>query len=232
MPWFSPSIESVKRRIRRAWISGDTEGMERIAANYAHRRPDEPQAWFLWGNLLFKRGDFQAAEGVLREGIALHPSSDPDLGWLLARAVGGQNRADEAKEILEQQAKLFPNSRLPYLGLLEVAIEAADWAVATRLADETAARTRSGDNSGKYELAVQLLQMPGRRAEAISMLREVVEVAAEPGPSLLLLGAVLESDADPDAGRYLDRARKAWIVPGGFDSALESTRAYVERFMR
>jgi hypothetical protein len=46
-----------------------------------------PRAWVIWGNVRFRRDDYAGVEEVLRRGLTLHPSADPDLGWLLARAV-------------------------------------------------------------------------------------------------------------------------------------------------
>jgi tetratricopeptide (TPR) repeat protein len=227
MPWFSPSVETVRRRIRKAWSRGDAEGQERIAAAYARRRPDEPLAWVLWGNVRFKQRDFPGAERVLREGLALHPSADPDLGWLLARVVSAQRRPEEAKDILEEQARLFPRSRLPHLGLLELAIEASDWEEATRLAEETDARTPENSYAGKHELAYQLMQIPGRSDDAIALLRQIVEIVTEPGPPTLLLGLLLERKGDPESQRFIDLARRAWRAPTPDDRALEEMRTYV-----
>src|SRR6266508_6120888 len=112
MPWFSPSVESVERRIASAWRRGDTEAQDRIAANFARRRPDEPRAWAIWANARLKARDNAGAEAVLRDGLKLHPSADPDLGWLLAKALAGQGREDEARRILLEQTHRFPDSRL------------------------------------------------------------------------------------------------------------------------
>jgi tetratricopeptide (TPR) repeat protein len=192
---FPPSIETVERRIAKAWRHGDTNAEEQVAASYARKRPDDSRAWVIWGNVRFRRDDYAGAEEVLKRGLALHPSATPDLGWLLARAVGAQGRSADAKEILEAQVTTFPDSRVPYLGLLELA-DSGHWDEANHLADETQARTSSGDFAGKYKFAFELVKIPGRRDDAISLLREVVEaIPWQPDP-LLILGTVLERAGD------------------------------------
>jgi tetratricopeptide (TPR) repeat protein len=233
MPWFAPSAETVERRIAKSWRHGDTAAQERIAASYARKRPDEPRAWLIWGNVRFRRDDYAGAEEVLRRGLTLHPSADPDLGWLLARAVGAQERSVEAKEILEGQVTTFPVSRLPYLGLLELAVNSSEWGRANRLADETQARTSSGDFAGMYELAFELVKIPGRREQAISVFREVVlGNPREPDP-LLILGTVLEKAGEPEAGKFIDLARREWKAPtpDPFDVVLARRRSWVAKFV-
>lgn len=231
MPWFAPSTETVERRIARAWRLGDTEAQERIAASYARKRPDEPRAWVIWGFVRFRRDDYAGAEEVLKRGLDLHPSADPDLGWLLARAVLAQGRSVEAKEILDTQVTTFPKSRLPYLGLLEVAVDSDDWEEADRLAAETRNRTPSDYFEGMYELAFLLVQIPGRREEAISLLREVVDGIPRAPDPLLLLGTVLEKAGDPEAEKIIDLARKMskGRGPTPFDEVLARRRSYVAK---
>lgn len=229
MPWFSPSVESVKHRIASAWRRGDTEAQERIAANFVRCRPDEPRAWAIWANVRLKARDYAAAETVLRDGLRLHPSADPDLGWLLARVLAAQGREEEARRVLQEQKRLFPDSRLPYLGLLELAVERGDWDEAVQLADETAARTHESDYAGKHELAYQLIHIPNRREEGISLLRQMAPAFRDPGPVLLILGTVLEKAGDPEGTRFIAKARKAWNAPVPFEDALAERRAYVEK---
>jgi tetratricopeptide (TPR) repeat protein len=231
MPWFSPSVEMVERRILSAWRRGDAEGQERIAANYARRRPDEPRAWVLWGNVRVKTGNFSGAETALREGLRLHPSADPDLGWLLARALTAQDREQEGTSVLEEQMRVFPWSRLPYLGLLTLAVRRRDWDEAVRLADETAARTPDDDYAGKHELAYELLHIPSRWQDGLSLLRPIAADFQEPGPTLLLVGTVLERIGDPEATRFIDQARKAWDAPIPFETALAEERSYLEEHL-
>lgn len=231
MPWFSPSVESVERRIASAWRRGDTEAQERIAANFARRRPDEPRAWAIWANARLKARDYVGAEAVLRDGLKLHPSADPDLGWLLAKALAGEGREEEARRVLEEQTRLFPDSRLPYLGLLDLAVDRGDWDEAVRLADETAARTDDGDYAGKHELAYQLIHIPPRREEGVSLLRQVAPALRDPGPALLMLGTVLQKAGDPEGARFIAQARKAWNAPVPFEDALAERRAYVESLL-
>lgn len=231
MPWFSPSVESVKRRIASAWRRGDTEAQERIAANFVRRRPDEPRAWAIWGNVRFKARDYAGAEAILRDGLRRHPSADPDLGWLLARVLAFQEREEEARRVLLEQGRLFPDSRLPYHGLSELAVERGDWDEAVRLADETAARTHEGDYAGKHELANLLISIPTRREEGITMLRQIAPALRDPGPGLLMLGTVLEKVGDPEGATFIGKARKAWNAPIPFEDALAETRAYVENHL-
>ncbi|MGH9194227.1 MAG: tetratricopeptide repeat protein [Acidimicrobiia bacterium] len=228
MPWFSPNVESVERRIASAWQRGDTETQERIAANFARRRPDEPRAWAIWANVRLKARDHAGAETVLRDGLQLHPYADPDLGLLLAKALAAQEREEEARRVLQEQRRLFPDSRLPYLGLLELAVERGDWDEAVRLADETAARTHEGNYAGKHELAYQLIHIPTRREEGTTLLRQIAPALSDPGPALLMLGTVLEKIGDPEGAKFIAKARKAWNAPVPFEDALAERRAHVE----
>jgi len=228
MPWFSPSVESVQRRIAAAWRRDDTEAQERIAADFARLRPDDPRAWAIWGNVRLKARDYAGAETVLRDGLRLHPSADPELGWLLAKALAAQEREQEAGRMLQDQIRLFPDSRLPYLGLLELAVERVDWDEAIRFADETGVRTHEGDYAGKHELAYQLIHIPTRREEGVSLLRQIAPALRDPGPVLLMLGAVLEKAGDPDGAKFIARAQRAWSAPIPFEDALAERRAYVE----
>jgi tetratricopeptide (TPR) repeat protein len=229
MPWFSPSVESVERRIASAWQRGDTEAQERIAANFVRRHPDEPHAWAIWANVRLKARDYAGAETVLRDSLRLHPSADPDLSWLPARVLAAQDREEEARRLLQEQRRLFPDSRLPYLGLLELAVERGDWDEAVRLADETAARTHEGDYAGRQELAYQLIHIPTRRDEGITLLRQIAPALRPPGPALLILGTVLEKVGDPEGAKFIAKARKEWNAPIPFVDALAERRAYVDK---
>jgi tetratricopeptide (TPR) repeat protein len=219
MPWLAPSVETVERRIASAWRRGDVEAQD---------RPDEPRAWVIWGNARIKIRDFAGAEDVLREGLRLHPSADPDLGWLLARALTALDREDEARAVLQEQLRIFPESRRLYFGLLEVAVAQGDWDEADRLADQTAARTRANDFVGMDELAYELLHIPGRRDDGISLLRQIAPSLSHPAPALLMLGTVLEKLGDSDATKFIAQARDAWEAPVPFEEALAERRAYVE----
>jgi predicted Zn-dependent protease len=223
-----PNVESVKHRIASAWRRGDTEAQERIAANFVRRRPDEPRAWAIWANVRLKARDYAGAETVLRDGLRLHPSADPDLGWLLAKTLAAQEREEEARRVLQEQSRLFPDSRLSYLGLLELAVERGDWDEAVRLADETAARTHERDYVGQHELAYQLIHIPARREEGVSLMRQIAPALRDPGPALLMLGTVLEKGGDPEGAKLIARARKAWNTPVPFEDALAERRAHVE----
>jgi hypothetical protein len=120
---------------------------------------------------------------------------------------------------------------LPYLGLLEIAVAEADWDEANRLADET--RTRSAGNlPGMYELAFELVQIPGRRDEAVALLREVAEGFPGPDPPVLL-GAILERLGDPEAQKFIDLARKKWNkpTPKSFDEVLAERRAFLAEYL-
>lgn len=231
MPWFSPSLETVERRIASAWRRGDADKQERIAASCARRRPNEAAAWAIWGNVRIKARNFSGAETVLREGLRLHPSADDRLGWLLAKSLAAQSREDEAGRLLEEQIPVFPRSRRPYLGLLTLAVERGDWDEAVRLADETAARTPDDDYAGKQQLAYELIHIPGRWREGVSLLRQVAPALNPRGLTLLLLGTILERKGDPEGARFIDQAREAWDVPIPFETALAERRAYMEEHL-
>jgi hypothetical protein len=130
--------------------------------------------------------------------------------------------------VLQEQRRLFPDSRLPYLGLLELAVERGDWDEAVRLADETAARTHEGDYAGKHELAYQLIHIPMRKEEGITLLRQIAPALRDPGPALLMLGTVLEKVGDPDGAKFIAEAREAWNAPIPFEDALAERRVHVD----
>jgi hypothetical protein len=133
--------------------------------------------------------------------------------------------------VLQEQRSLFPDSRLPFLGLLELAVERGDWDEAVRLADETVARTHEGDYAGKHELAYELIHIPTRREEGISLLRRIAPALRDPGPVLLMLGTVLEKAGDPEGAKFIARARRAWNAPVPFEDALAEKHAYVEKHL-
>lgn len=130
----------------------------------------------------------------------------------------------EARRLLSEQAEIFPDSRLPPLGLAEVALRERRWNDAIAYAEESLARSSSIDAVAKYETALVLAPIRTARDRAVSLLRDVVEVAPnEPLPNVTL-GELLELDGDPDAPKYVDRARSTWKAPIDFDEFLRDTR--------
>jgi hypothetical protein len=127
--------------------------------------------------------------------------------------------------------RVFPKSRQPYLGLLTLAVRRRDWDEAAHLADETAARTPNDDYPGQHELAFELMHIPDRWREGVSLLRPIAAGFQYPGQPLLLLGTVLENAGDPEGARFIEQAREAWNAPIPFDTALAQMRAYVKEHM-
>jgi hypothetical protein len=110
-------------------------------------------------------------------------------------------------------------------------VKRRDWDEAVHLADETAARTPDDDYPGKHELAFELMHIPSRWKEGVSLLRPIAAGFQDPGQPLLLLGTVLENAGDPEGTRFIDQAREAWNAPILFDNALAQMRAYVKEHM-
>jgi Flp pilus assembly protein TadD len=98
-----------------------------VAANYVRLRPADPHGWIMWGNMLVRDGNYAEAERVLRQATTRHPRAEPVIGWLLARSLTNQDRLEEARELVTEQARVFPKSRLPVIGLAEVALRERRW---------------------------------------------------------------------------------------------------------
>lgn len=222
-----PGLHKVVRwrigRLRRRGAS--PEKRLGVAASYARLRRRDPNAWVLWGNMLIRHRRFAEAERALRQGLILHPTSDPDIGWLLARSLTNQSRFEEAREVLAEQVRVFPDSRLPWLGLAEVALRERRWDEGKGFIAESLARTSPTDVGGKYEAAILLSPIPGERARAIQLIEEAMEGGLpDHAGSHLLLGALLELEEDEDARRHLDQAEALWDGPGDFLEDLSRTR--------
>lgn len=223
--WLPGLHKLFESRIERLWRKGcDPNERVKVAAAYVRLRPGDPHGWALWGNVLNRVGRYEEAEQVLRRALSRHPRSDPDIGWVLARVLSEQGRHVEARRLLSEQAEIFPDSRLPPLGLAEVALRERRWNDAIAYAEESLARSSSIDAVAKYETALVLAPIRTARDRAVSLLRDVVEVAPnEPLPNVTL-GELLELDGDPDAPKYVDRARSTWKAPIDFDEFLRDTR--------
>jgi len=226
--WLPGLIKIFRWRMKRLSRKGsDPDRQVKVAAAYVRIRPGDPQGWALWGAQLTRYGRYEEAENVLRRGLDRHPRSDPDIGWVLARALSNQSRFAEARQLLLEQAEIFPDNRLPFLGLAEVALRERRFEEAMSFAEKALERTSSIDLTGKYEAAVLLAPIPASRARAVSLLREVVGVAKGlPNESLpnLMLGELLELDGDPEASTYLERARATWNGPLDFEETLRGDR--------
>jgi tetratricopeptide (TPR) repeat protein len=226
--WLPGLIKVFRWRIARLRRQGsEPEKRIRVAAAYVRLRPSDPQGWALWGHLLNKYERYEEAEQVLRRGLAHHPRSNPDIGWVLARALSNRSKFAEARELLLEQAGIFPDNRLPWLGLAEVALRQRHWDEVIAFAENALARTSSINPTGKYEAAILLAPIPAARARAVALLREVVEaVESSPAESMpsLLLGQLLELDGNPEASIYLERARATSKSPVDFEETLRLDR--------
>lgn len=226
--WLPGLIKIFRWRIRRLWRKGsDPDRQVKVAAAYVRIRPGDPRGWALWGAELTRHGRYEEAENVLRRGLDRHPRSDPDIGWMLARALSNRTEFAEARELLVEQARIFPVNRLPWLGLAEVALRERRFDEAMSFAEEALERTSSIDTTGKYEAAMLLAPIPAARARAVSLLREVVEIVEGlPNESLpnLTLGELLELAGDEEAPKYIARAGAAWKAPFDFEETLRRDR--------
>jgi tetratricopeptide (TPR) repeat protein len=222
--WFRDLSKLVERRLNEYWRRGDPQRTERLARRYARWRPGDPHAWALWGNVLLQQRRYEEAEAVLRQGLERHPVADPDLGWLLSRALASQKKFTEARELLKRQSEIHPESRLPYLGLLEIAVRQERWDEARDLVDEVLARTRSDDYGGRYELALRLMPVPGQRKRVESLLENAIVGMPNFALAAATLGVLLEGTDDKRARELIDRARKDWISPHAFEDFVAHVR--------
>lgn len=221
--------KAVRRRLNRLWARGDDEGQLPVASEYVRKEPGDVHGWALWGNTLFRLGRFSEAEAVLGEALELLRHADPDIGWLLAKALSHQGKTAEAKELLTEQKHISPSSRLPFLGLAEVALQEGENEQAKSLLREALDRTPDDDPGAFYETALILLAMPTGKEQAEGLLRKAVAGMPNHSLSHLLLGALLEHENPPVADALIQKARRLWRAPTDFDVMLQHTRELVAR---
>ncbi len=196
-----------------------------VAERYARLQPRDPYAWAIWGNLLARNGRYEEAERVLRRGLELHPHAFPAIGWLLAKSLTNQSRFPEARAVLDEQVRAFPDLPLPRLGLAEIELVEHRWDIAKTLIDEALERTSSGDAVAWYEAARLLALVPGERTRAIGLIEDAMQAGL---PSWsdphLVLGVLLELEGNQGADEHLEQAEALWEGPKDFAAALRNAR--------
>lgn len=161
--WLPGLYKVVQWRIERMRRKGATfERRVMVAANYVRLRPGDPHSWIIWGDMLIRHGNYAEAERVLRQAMTRHPEAEPAIGWLLARSLTNQDRLEEARQLVTEQARVFPKSRLPTIGLAEVAIRERRWDEAKARIEDALERTDPTDVAGTYQAARFLALIPGR----------------------------------------------------------------------
>jgi tetratricopeptide (TPR) repeat protein len=202
--------------------SSDRRRAEAIAARYLEKRPNDPKAWGLLGNLLVRQGRHAEAERILEEGLDRH--SDPDLGWLLARAQIALGKRGEARQTIEDDLRQHPDSYLPYLCLIRLAVQDQDWDQALAWGDDAFRKLSPDDFGGKYELAGELAFVEGGRERAIALLKEAAPGLPRFPLCHVLLGVLLEDKAPTLANKHLAQAQRHWRSKTRFEDFLEHTR--------
>jgi len=139
--------------------------------------------------------------------------------------MASQSRLREARELLAEQARVFPQSRLPVNGLAEVALRERRWDEAKMRIEDALQRTAPGDVGGTYEAARLLAPIPGERARAIRLIGDAIEGGLPPHAlPHLTLGVLLELEGDVNAQKHLREAECLWDGPGDFAEELRRTR--------
>jgi tetratricopeptide (TPR) repeat protein len=212
-------------RANRLVARGRQPSAIRLAETLARLRP-VPESWTLLGELLIGARQYATAEEALRTALGKNPSN-PEISYLLAMALIGQSRFEDATKVLREQRAATPDSFFPLLGLVDVHGEESDEkALAT--AKEAARLIPSRWPWAKYELAVKLLHISGGETLARQLLEEasvrLPRNESRYGLSHLLLAVLLEAADPPTSKSHLDAARRSWRSRVSFDEMLESTR--------
>jgi Flp pilus assembly protein TadD len=210
------------------------------------------------GEILYRRGDYAAAERELRSVTSEQPGNISALLWL-AKAVRAQDRPQAALDLYERALALDAGG--------DVLVEAVDLATSTGAsdaarrilssfrptpqarADTSLARAILAAAEGRAQEAerelraalapdparvdalerlVDLLHAGGRSSEAIEPLRRAAARAPASAEVQALLGSVLLASGDP-AGAEKPLARALHLAPDAASVRLELARAQLAR---
>lgn len=109
------AIDPVEGLLGNAMVDLARNQPDKALADYeaaAEKFPANPSGSFNAGMTLYLRGDYPAAEPYLTHAESLEDQSPLYTGYLAADLVR-LGREPEARKLLEQAAKLYPDSRLP-----------------------------------------------------------------------------------------------------------------------
>lgn len=182
-----------QRTIYSAWqrrFPADREPRRALAWLDLYERPDDAAALATLRELVLadgdaagygqvagvysRRGQFEPAIALLREGLGKFPDDD-SLTHALADALTRSGRAEPARELLEEWAQLRPGQVAPWLGLSSLhfnqgRIEAA-W---DALAQAEAQASHPDARQSTLQTRIHLLEIQGRSAEAVARLPELL----------------------------------------------------------
>jgi predicted Zn-dependent protease len=221
--WFPGLRKLVRWRVNRLWRKGQLRGAEKVASRFAEWRPSDRYGWWVWGNVLYQQHRSTEAERVLRRGLENHPH-DEEIAWLLSRVLIEQGNFDEARHLLEHLRTAHQESRLPFLGLIELAVKERAWTSIPTLANKALERTPPNDPGAKYELGLLLALVPDARDQAVVLLREAAAKLPRYPLVHVLLGVLLEEKDETAAREHISRARRLWRAPIQFDEFLAAER--------
>ncbi|MFZ2235907.1 MAG: sulfotransferase [Dokdonella sp.] len=193
----------------------------------AHARwPERSDVAFLLGNHLRMRGEFVAAEQVLRDAIRQHPG-DINAGLSLSYLLREQGRLNAANQTVLETWQNAPRSRSADMATLNLLCENQGHAMASSIVPEVVESNPS--NGAALALAGEIELLLGHFEQAAGYLRRAVEIDPSSAASWLRLAQThrFESRDDPDYG-LLTAAHEKATLPDTTRSAIGFALANAE----
>ena len=150
-------------------------------------RPGFPAALIGMARLAVTEKQFEAADKMAAQALALHPK-DTDVLMLKGDLLRGEGKADEAKAAYAEVLKIDPAHRNAWVNQAYLDISRQDFTAAK--ADLDAARKAAPDNLNVLHAQGLLEFSQGQHAQAKDTVLKILKVAPEHLPTLLLAGSV------------------------------------------
>jgi serine/threonine protein kinase/tetratricopeptide (TPR) repeat protein len=193
-----------------------TREYDRAIAAYRAQLDREPTDRAALNNLSLvyrEQRDFRNEELLLRQIIAIE-TAPPTVYLALSESLAHQSRFAEARAVLEEADRLFPDHPIMPMSWAYVSAAQQDWAAAEqhirRRLEQGRARGRPDDVMDAHQTLGQILLVTGRLREAERELRSAMALAeSESSPRRALFSAVQLGWLEL---RYRDRPERALAI--------------------
>lgn len=217
------SRTDIREQLGEAVRNGDVALVEKLSATILRSQPNDARVLLLRANARLSANNLPGALVDINAAVAADPSLLP--AWMLqAEVLQRSNRAEEARAVLTDARKLFPDSEIPSVALGLSWARSGDCEQATFALED--ALTRKPDNVSAILQLSQCYLRLDRSDEAIDLLSRTFEVRPQDVTVGIALGDALVAGHHFDsAASVLQTLRKQhparYEIDGLYATALE-----------